>query len=130
MPVVLPKERHVTGLVQEPIVEVKGFSVLGGENYQICHEAGGSPIAIGEGVNSKNFCMHCDSKLMGGPVGRVPPSKIQCVEAAFNVCGNQLRSYPEVYLITAKDPRPRPYFPIERLVKIADKTTGQDRINR
>lgn len=31
MPVALPKERNVNGLIDEPFVEVKGFSVLGGE---------------------------------------------------------------------------------------------------
>lgn len=74
--------------------------------------------------------MHSDSKLMGGPVCRVRPSEIECVEAACNFGGNELRSHPEVYLMAPKDPRPRPYFPLQLSVKVAHKTTGQNRINR
>jgi hypothetical protein len=39
MLVVLPKERDVTGLVYAPFVEVNGVIVLGGEKYEVCHEA-------------------------------------------------------------------------------------------
>ena len=66
MPSILSKGRNLTGLINESILEVEGFSVLGGDKYQIYREAGGSPIAVGEGVNSKNFRMHSDSKLIGG----------------------------------------------------------------
>jgi len=86
---------------------------LGGEKYKVCHEAGGSAIAVSKGVNSKNLGVHTDSKLTGVPVRRVSPSVKKRVEAARGLCKDLLWSHPKVYFMATKSSRPCPYLPIE-----------------